>query len=898
MTTLLDRSEFRVSLDSAKLLKNIGGVAHRTLDASIDLGARMRHERIGIVHWLHVLAETPGSDFVAILRHFGIEPARVTKLLVEELESMDRAEEWGLSTEIEDLIRESCLLAWTSYRSPVVRSGHLLLTLLQCNWPARHAPRIARVLEPIDLNRLAADLNTIVERSAEAAESAAADLASVPSAVRGGAEPGGQPNLERFTIDLTEMARAGKIQPATGREKEIESIVRILLRSWQNNPMLLGEAGVGKTAVVEGLAVRIINDDVPPQLQGVSLRTLDVGLLQAGAGVRGEFEQRLRGVIDEVRAAAGGIILFVDEAHTLMGAGGAAGTGDAANLLKPALARGELRTIGATTWAEYKTHVEKDPAMVRRFQPVILNEPTEPVAVRMMRSTLDRLRNKHGVEILDEAIQAAVGLSRRYIMDRQLPDKCASVLDTACVRAILSDGSLDPRAITDLRREIEQLEREESMLAHETRLGLDHAARQTEIAEALESNRAELANLEARLGEERILADRVRELRRRLAHAPATAAADAEPAIGDDERPAVEAELRAAETALRELQGDAPLVHTRVDASVVREIVADWTGIPVGRIVQDDQKALNLEQLLGERIVGQPHVLARISECMRASRADLGDPTKPVGVFLFVGPTGVGKTETALALTELMYGSEKSLTVINMSEYQKDEDKNRLTGPPPGYVGYGMDGTLTGPIRKRPFGIVLLDEIEKAAEGIRQLFFQMFDKGMIQDGTGRDIDCRQTLFIMTSNAAAEPLVAMCTPVETRPDPDRLRDALKPHLLKALDPAFVERSEVIPFYPLGDAELRLIAQLQMKRLRNVLRDGRHRARLDWTEAAIDRVIASGETGAMGARQIRRTIDRLLVAKISEALLQRQIAGDPVAAVHVDADVDMGFAVEIL
>ncbi|OJA42132.1 ClpV1 family T6SS ATPase, partial [Burkholderia ubonensis] len=680
-----------------------------------------------------------------------------------------------------------------------------------------------------------------------------------------------------FAVDLTARARAGEIDPVVGRDGEIRQIVDILLRRRQNNPLLVGEAGVGKTAVAEGFALRIVAGDVPPPLRDVALYLLDLGLLQAGAGVKGEFESRLRGVIDEAMSGERPVILFIDEVHTLVGAGGAAGTGDAANLLKPALARGHLRTIGATTWSEYKQHIEKDPALTRRFQLVQVSEPEEDAALTMLRGLAAKLEAHHRVLVFDDALQAAVNLSHRYIPARQLPDKAISLLDTACARVAVSQHAV-PAPVEDARRRIDGLRVERERIARECALGAGDAARLDEIDTALAAAQADLDRLDARWRAERDALEKIVGARTALLNdetPDASARAD------------LQAKLAGAQAALAALQGDAPLVLPAVDAHAVAAVVADWTGIPLGRMVRDETQAvLNLADTLGERVVGQRHAIALIAERIQTARARLDDPAKPHGVFLLCGPSGVGKTETALALADTLYGGEHNAITINMSEFQEAHTVSTLKGAPPGYVGYGQGGVLTEAVRRRPYSVVLLDEIEKAHRDVHELFFQVFDKGWMEDGEGRAIDFRHTVILLTSNVGSERVMQLCRDPQRLPDAQALADALRAPLLGVFPAALLGRLTVVPYYPLTDALLARIVALQLRRIERRI-SAHHGIRLHCAEAATALIVERCRTIESGGRMVDAILTHTVLPRISQAILRATLDGRALAAIEVSA-----------
>jgi type VI secretion system protein VasG len=689
------------------------------------------------------------------------------------------------------------------------------------------------------------------------------------------------------------------MDPIVGRDEEIRQIVDILMRRRQNNPILTGEAGVGKTAVVEGFAQRIAAGDVPPSLKDVSVRVLDVGLLQAGASVKGEFENRLRQVIEEVQSSPKPIILFIDEAHTLIGAGGAAGTGDAANLLKPALARGTLRTIAATTWAEYKRYIEKDPALTRRFQVVKVDEPEEEKAVVMMRAVASKLEQHHRVQILDEALEAAVHLSHRYIPERQLPDKAVSLTDTACARVAISQHAVPPE-LDDCRRRIEALETELEIIARERATGVEHTTRESEIGEKLDAERQRRAKLEDRWSKEKTLVDSILEIRAKLRgtgegtidqgeaaeEEAASAVAEGSDTTAQVDREALLTQLKSLQQQLRDLQGERPLILPCVDAQAVSSVVADWTGIPVGGMIKDEiQAVLHLENKLRERVIGQDHALAAIAKRIRTSRARIENPNRPIAVMFLVGPSGVGKTETALALAEALYGGEGNLITINMSEFQEAHTVSTLKGSPPGYVGYGEGGVLTEAVRRRPYSIVLLDEVEKAHRDVHEIFFQVFDKGQMEDAEGRLIDFKNTIILLTSNVGSDLIMAMCKDPKLMPDPEGIGKALRKPLLEVFPAALLGRLVVVPYYPISDETLRLIVHLQLDRIRRRTQ-ANHKIPFSYDEALVDLIAGRCTEVESGARTVDTILTNTLLPEIGQELLTRLVEGKTARRVHVD------------
>jgi type VI secretion system protein VasG len=902
-----------VAVDLKSLVGKFNDTCRRSLEGAAGLTLSRSHYNVEIEHWLLKLIEESNSDVSLILRHFEVDSARLAADLTSVLDRMKTGNSRApaLSPQVVKLAREGWVVASLHFGGQRVRSGHLLCALLLDEGLAPMARESSGQFAKIPAEGLARDLMSIVSDSDEIAGEAAATTAAASGGQGAAAAgPASSAALDKFTIDLTERARSGKIDPVLGRDPEIRQIIDILTRRRQNNPILTGEAGVGKTAVVEGFARRVAEGDVPEAIQQIAVRTLDLGLLQAGAGVKGEFENRLKSVIEEVNASPKPIVLFIDEAHTLIGAGGQAGQGDAANLLKPALARGELRTIAATTWAEYKKYFEKDPALARRFQVVKVEEPDEGPAVEMMRGLVDTLERHHGVRILDEAVEESVRLSKRYITGRQLPDKSVSLLDTACARVNMSQ-SATPAAIEDRQRRIEQIDVQVEILKREMVTGGTHgetiAEREAEKVEV----EAELAALKERWGAEKEKIAEIKELREKLedAHGQETAGeqtaaeegaepADAGPPASPEEVAAWKSELAVCMDELEELQGEEPLIYFCVDGQAIAEVVAAWTGIPVGRMVSDEiHQILNLKEKMGERIIGQAHALEAIAQAMRTSRAKLTDPRKPIGVFLMVGTSGVGKTETALTLADLLYGGEQNMTVINMTEYKEEHKVSLLLGSPPGYVGYGEGGVLTEAVRRRPYSVVLLDEMEKAHPGVQDIFFQVFDKGMLRDGEGRDIDFKNTVIIMTSNAGTEAIEKICADPETMPDAAGLAEALRPDLLKVFKPAFLGRVTLVPYFPLDDEVMRGIVKLQLERIVDRIKSN-YNAAFTYDEGLIDVIADRCKESESGARNIENILSRTMLPELAARFLGRMADGEELHRVNVsmDADNDFSYAID--
>ncbi len=873
-----------VSVALRPLVERLDDACRRALEAAAGLTLSRTHYNVELEHWLLKLAETAGGDVALALRHYDVDEGRLAADLNRALDRMKtgNARAPALSPDIVDWMKQAWLLASVEHGLARIRSGHLLLALLADDALARQAREMSGQFARIPPEQLAREISAITRDSGEA-EAVAADAAAAAGNAAVAARPASQAALDQYTVDLTAQARAGRIDPILGRDTEIRQLVDILTRRRQNNPILTGEAGVGKTSVVEGFAQRIVAGTVPPALRDVVVRTLDLGLLQAGAGVKGEFENRLKSVIAEVKASPRPVILFIDEAHTLIGAGGGAGQNDAANLLKPALARGELRSIAATTWAEYKKYFEKDAALTRRFQVVKVEEPDEATAVAMVRGLVPTLEKHHKVRILDEAVTAAVKLSARYIPSRQLPDKAVSLLDTACARVGMSQAA-EPAPIEDHKRRIALAETELAILAREDAAGSDHAARRATLEAEKAAAAAGLADLLARHARER-------ELTGAIAEALAKIDGGAPDAAGAREQ------LAALRRQLADAQGDTPLIFPEVDAQAVAEIVQSWTGVPARRMRADEIRGvLNLREALEQRVIGQSHALEAVAQAIRVSRAGLTDPRKPIGVFLMVGTSGVGKTETALALAELLYGGEQNVTTINMSEFKEEHKVSLLMGSPPGYVGYGEGGVLTEAVRRRPYSVILLDEMEKAHPGVQDIFYQVFDKGTMKDGEGRDIDFRNTVIIMTSNAGTDLIGKLFADPETAPDPPALAEALRPELLKIFRPAFLGRVRVIPYLPLSDDILRRITVLQLERVKRRVWES-YRASFSYDPALVDAIAARCTESASGARNIESILTGGLLPQLSAELLGRMAEGHRVASVTVGIGDAAGFSYAI-
>ncbi|HEX6278712.1 MAG TPA: type VI secretion system ATPase TssH [Pyrinomonadaceae bacterium] len=927
-----------MNLNLKSLVGRLNDVSRGALEGAAGLCLSRTNYDVEVEHILAKILEQDDTDLHKIAAHYEINIDRLNKDVSTALDRLKTGNSRtpGLSDRITEWIQNAWLLASVDFGAARVRSGHLILALLASGTFSRIARDISKEFDHIAVEDLQKKLPEITADSAEARDAVALGEAA---GVSGGPQvasgiPGKTKALDQYTEDLTAKARAGKIDPVLGRDFEIRQIVDILTRRRQNNPILTGEAGVGKTAVVEGFALRIAEGDVPDPLKNVAVRSLDLGLLQAGAGVKGEFENRLKSVIDEVKSSPQPIIMFIDEAHTMIGAGGAAGQNDAANLLKPALARGELRTIAATTWAEYKKYFEKDAALARRFQVVKVDEPDEMKAIAMMRGIADKMEAHHNVRILDEAIVECVKLSHRYITGRQLPDKSVSVLDTACAKVAIGQGSI-PAPIDDAKRRIQFLTSEIDSLEREQVTGADHDERLEKLKAERTEVEEELAKFNEQFEKEKSLVEQIKNVRTKLEMsrvdgqladavsgastngggeamaAAATAEADGAPA-GDDSATAAapapetlkpadieasKAELKRLTEELKALQGENPLIQPVVNGQSVAEIISGWTGIPIGKMVADEINAvLKLHETLKERVLGQDHALEAIAQRIRTSRAGLTDPKRPIGVFMLVGTSGVGKTETALALAEALYGGERNLISINMSEYQEAHTVSSLKGSPPGYVGYGEGGVLTEAVRRKPYSVVLLDEVEKAHPDVMELFFQVFDKGVLEDGEGREIDFKNCVIILTSNVGTDTIMKLCADPETRPTPDGIIEAVKPDLNKAFKPALLGRMVTVPFYPISDEILRLIIKLQLKKIKNRIADN-HGAQFSYDDAVIETVAKRCTDVDSGARNVYNILTGTMLPDMSGEVLSRMAQGESIKKVHVAVGPEENFTYDI-
>ncbi|GHA82212.1 type VI secretion system ATPase TssH [Cognatilysobacter bugurensis] len=908
-----------MSINLKTLIGKLDDTCRQAAERAANLCMQRGHYEVDLEHLFLALLEQPRCDFALITQRSGISPDGLRGDLENEIARFRNGNTRTpvFSPHLPTLFEHAWLIASLDSQTTRIRSGHLLLALLTEPALSQLAFRGSGRFSQIKREELKHDFARLTAgsqedsqgvRFADAGPNAGDD--ELGTDVDAGVPANGlskTPALDQFTTNLTQRARDGKLDPVVGREGEIRQVVDILLRRRQNNPILTGEAGVGKTAVVEGLALRIAANDVPDVLQGVELHVLDMGLLQAGASVKGEFENRLKNVIDEVKKSPHPIVLFIDEAHTMIGAGGQAGQNDAANLLKPALARGELRTIAATTWGEYKKYFEKDAALARRFQVVKVEEPSEAIAAAMLRGLVPLMERHFGIRVMDEAITEAVRLSHRYISGRQLPDKAVSVLDTACAKVALGQ-SATPAIIEDTRKFLERLDAELGALERERAAGSSHETRLAELVQQRADAQRVLADNEARLKQETELAQRIQALRTQLESEPTRADASVDAAADEGEVAVAtrsraksakaksapvdsrQVELHVLLAELRALQGETPMVPLQVDGAVVAEIVSAWTGVPLGRMVKDEIRVVrSLASMLAERVIGQDHALEAVAQRVRTASAKLEDPNKPRGVFLFAGPSGVGKTETALALADILYGGERKLITINMSEYQEAHSVSGLKGSPPGYVGYGEGGVLTEAVRRNPYSVVLLDEVEKAHPDVLEMFFQVFDKGVMDDAEGREIDFRNTLIILTSNVGSSQIMQACLnkPADELPKADELADALRPVLMKHFKPAFLGRLKVVPYYPISDDVLARIIALKLRRIGDRVQSN-HKAVFEWDERLVDAVLARCTEVDSGARNVDHILGGTLLPEIAETVLARMAEGDAIERIKVSAD----------
>ncbi len=863
-----------MSLELKSLIAKLNPNCRKAFEQAAELCVAQKNYNVEIEHLVLKLLDLTESDVPAILRHYDVPVPRLKGELTRAIEKFKRGNQRtpSMSPYILTLLREAWLVSSLQFEHRLIRSGAMLLALVDHDVLRGNVVEMFPALLKIRRESLRENLPELIKGSNEsqtpALNTSGDETQSSPTI----ASP--TPSLDQYTVDLTEDARAGKIDPIEGRDTEINQIIDILTRRRQNNPILTGEAGVGKTAVVEGFALWIAKNEVPPSLQSVSLRMLDLGLLQAGAGVKGEFENRLKSVIREVKASTVPIILFVDEAHTLIGAGAQAGQGDAANLLKPALARGELRTIAATTWSEYKNYFEKDPALTRRFQVIKVDEPSEEVAITMLRSVVTNLERHHQVRVTDEAVHDAVRLSHRYISDRQLPDKAISVLDTACARVSIAQNS-SPPVLKATGRRIQRMEEELRLLQREQATGHDHSQRIGKINnELVRLNQLKL-ELAERWQNELGLVKKWRELEDKLAAEKPTKT--------------LQTELDTLKQQLTAIQGNDPMIPTHVDGHIIATVISGWTAIPVGKMLTDEIKTiLQIQNNMATRIIGQPQALESITRRIQTYRANLDDPNKPMGVFLLVGPSGVGKTETALTLAELLYGGEQNLVTVNMSEYQEAHTVSSLKGAPPGYVGYGKGGVLTEAVRRNPYSVILLDEIEKAHPDVIELFYQVFDKGTLEDSEGLVVNFKNTLILLTSNLGTNAIAQIYQHLApTLPSDEQLQEVIRPELLYHFKPAFLGRLVVVPFHQLGDIEIRRIAKLKLAKVQQRFWENHH-ARLTYDSQLVTMIVNRCTEVDTGARHIDHILTDGLLPTLSVKILERMANSESFSGVHLSCD----------
>ncbi|ELI5736217.1 type VI secretion system ATPase TssH [Vibrio fluvialis] len=831
---------------------------------------------IEIEHWLVQLLLSKETHLMAFINKQHIDANRLMAELTARIERLTKgsASQPAISSALSSLLEEAWLQASVNFSQGQVSSLHLLLVLTQTD--SFGVKKLAlESLNNVSQEALSAQIAQLQTVQAGSSSAPAASGHSGP--VAGGA-------LDKYTVNLTQQAREGKIDPISGRNSEVRLAIDILCRKRQNNPILVGEPGVGKTAVVEGLALRVVSGEVPPAIQGVEIHTLDLGLLQAGASIKGEFENRLKDVINEVKNSPTPIIVFIDEAHTLIGAGGAAGQNDAANLLKPALARGEFRSMAATTWAEYKKYFEKDPALTRRFQVVKVEEPSADDALQMLRGVAQSLRRHHGVFIREDALDAAVQLSIRYLPSRQLPDKAISLLDTACARIALTQGA-KPEQIESLEQQLRYLNSELEALENEDTVLVGSAVDRQSIKDTVARKQAELLTLTERWEQEKALVAEIKQL---------TGEIETRFHAGEAADPQTQQVLQGKLDELVQLQDEEPMVFPMVDAQVIAEVISGWTGIPSGNMVKEEVASLlSLEDSLHRRVIGQKTAINELAKSIRISRAGLTDSRKPVGVFLMCGPSGVGKTETAMALADEVFGGENNMTVINMTEFKEEHKISMLLGSPAGYVGFGEGGVLTEAIRRNPYTVLLLDEMEKAHPGVHDLFYQIFDKGHIKDSEGRTVDFKNTIIIMTSNAADQAICDVCDDNEQRPENDDLLEQIRPALLRHFKPAFLGRTTIVPYYPLNQNELSQITAISLNRIAKKLRE-QYKAEFIWDQAFVDFVVGRNTDPTTGGRAVEQIINRSLMPRLAEECIQRLSEGLPIQKVSVSADLNQGGA----
>lgn len=859
------------------LFAKLNPVMYKILESAFMFARLRENKYVELVHWLFQLVQSNDNDLHCICSYFGVNHDRLMRDLQDHIQSLKSGYEQisDFSEDVVGAIEEAWLYTSLKFEKSTISSGHLIYTLLESNQYKHHLRRITEEFYKIKADDLFDNYSQICQHSTENSYCQAEQKGLLPHDE--------QSALKKFGINLTEQARNNLLDPVIARDDEIRQMIDILLRKRQNNPLLTGEAGVGKTAVVEGLAIQIAENNVPDKLKNVEIILLDMGSLKAGASISGEFEKRIKSIINEVNQSTKPIILFIDEIHTLIGAGGTAGTADAANLLKPALARGELRTIGATTWSEYKKYFEKDPALTRRFQVIQVKEPSEEVASIMLRALIDKLEKHHGVAILDDSIVAAVKLSSRYIPARQLPDKAISILDTACARVATSLYSL-PTPIAQTQQAINSLELQVSQLKKQDALGYQI---DDELMSSLNDQililQNELDQSTALYNQQKYLVEQVLEIRNQISY------------CNNEDCDHLKERQRVLLSQLNEIQQQAALVYPVVDTGLIAQIVAEWTGIPVGKMMDDEVAlVLDLADRLDERIIGQSHATKMIATRIQTARANLDNPNKPIGVFMLTGSSGVGKTETALALADILYGGEQNLITVNMSEYQEAHTISTLKGAPPGYVGYGEGGVLTEAVRRRPYSVILLDEIEKAHPDVHEIFFQVFDKGFMEDGEGRYIDFKNTVIILTTNVGSELILTLCADDVLKPDAESLNKALREPLLKVFPAALLGRIQNIPYYPLNKEMMDNIITLQLNQIvKRILQN--HNIRVMYTDKVVSLISSRCQEIESGGRMIDSVITNHILPNISLEILSLLGSDVTITDIQIDAnDHDFTFA----
>lgn len=870
------------------LIKKLNSVCHGAIQKAAELCVSNTNYNVEIEHLILQLVNHPDSDITIILHHYDIEIDKVLKQCTKSVELLKRGNSRtpAMSPHIVTLFQEAWMQSSMTFNEKKIRSGSLLIGLLANQMLRGLVLESVPILLKIPFKNLGDDFKDILKESPETPGSFVSDRSDEESSADESGASGefDTPILNQYTVDITQQAQQGLLDPVECRDNEIRQIIDILMRRRQNNPILTGEAGVGKTAIVEGFAMRVVKDEVPPQLKNVSVRTLDLGLLQAGAGVKGEFEQRLKNVIAEVKSSPIPIILFIDEAHSLIGAGGQAGQSDAANLLKPALARGELRTIAATTWSEYKKYFEKDHALVRRFQVVKVEEPEPQTAVKMLRCVAKSLEKHHKIRILDEAVSSAVELSHRYISGRKLPDKAVSLLDTACARVAIGQNSV-PAVIEDSTRSMTLIQQEIEILNREQIFSNDHSKKIEELQTEHLEKETDCQRLQEKWAIEQKLLGEILEIRNKIE--------ESIDGTDDIERQGLQDSLQTQLKTLESVQNKEPMVHINVDAEIIASIVSDWTGIPVGKMMTDEiQSVLQLTDRMKERLVGQDHALEAVNRRIRTSRAKLEDPGKPVGVFLLVGPSGVGKTETALTLAEILYGGEDKVISVNMSEYQEAHTVSSLKGAPPGYVGFGTGGVLTEAVRRRPFSVVLLDEVEKAHPDVMELFYQVFDKGIIEDGEGVEVNFKNTIILLTSNLGSNIITDSCLNSKERPSSAELVEKIRPQLLKSFKPALLGRLVIVPYYHLGDEHIEMIVKLKLDKIKQRFIES-YDAVLNFNPELVQTIANRCTEVDSGARNVDSILTNTLLPGLSEGLLVKMSEQNEFNSVDITLDEDGQF-----